>query len=335
MAQSIPTINGWYNPRPQHQRPIFKQLSLFCTACNLKFNNNTAFKIHLNSEKHKRHSSPTIYSCELCNIVCPGQEQLDAHLNGSKHSKKLKAKECMAVDGEQATLSPKICEDVEPLEIVGLLHCQMCGTNCSSEIQYNQHIKGRKHRQKMLALRNKVLRVQVQHNIDLPCDFNDFKPCYHSLTTDPNCESIVQKEKALLGQFNTDLNFSIRFACLFNLPDPFTSIEVSPDPSLPPISPQQFTNGHDFKNLCNHDDCAQKRAIAFYSAWIDFQKVFTGRFFELKQRQRELKRPKNTEEEGPSSSDVSMDHSHCESQQQQTCEAETQQLQTNAPTLIA
>jgi transcription elongation factor Elf1 len=92
---------------------------------------------------------PTNLKCEICNINSSSQCDYDTHLSGKKHLKKLADQ---SSDGTTLTNdllgNPKV-KKMEPTQKPKKNHCEICNVHCTSQCDYDTHLSGRKHLEKL------------------------------------------------------------------------------------------------------------------------------------------------------------------------------------------
>ena len=175
-------------PPPPHQRhamgavttqppPAYSQLSgqkFFCALCKIACPNELALRQHYQGQKHRRQqhlvsankeglNPPSQFYCKLCNTSCTSESSLRQHMDGDRHRRKAAL---VDVDGAQAlfvshpehlqqSTDPSVCHVASGMSRSsngGRFHCQVCNITCTGEFPYYQHIAGKNHKKRAIAL---------------------------------------------------------------------------------------------------------------------------------------------------------------------------------------
>ncbi|KFK27886.1 hypothetical protein AALP_AA8G442300 [Arabis alpina] len=129
-------------------KPIQEAELVECKVCKIICSSKDAYKSHTYEKRHQKLKSALAiadYACRLCSVMCSSQSDLDSHLSGKKHvealndSKKLQEK----VVKKKGQTRETIAEPKSKAEHV----CRMCNVACPNQIDFESHLRGKKHAQ--------------------------------------------------------------------------------------------------------------------------------------------------------------------------------------------
>ncbi|XP_059158038.1 zinc finger matrin-type protein 1-like isoform X2 [Physella acuta] len=153
----------------------------FCAVCVVRLSSKSQADMHFNGSKHKKMVNLRTGKlntgvkrkqeefCDICNIILSSPLIADAHYAGSKHERKSKLANTLGkTDGTglPVTQQPggyqyqfaQASADGAPPEVQSaqpttqLFKCYTCGVSVNSDAQLQAHLKGSKHRNKVLGI---------------------------------------------------------------------------------------------------------------------------------------------------------------------------------------
>lgn len=102
------------------------KIDYHCDACDMKFEFESQFNIHNNTQKHKDKVSgiekQTVFRCEDCDYESVFKHHYDQHCNSKKHQNR-----------------------VNGIEKPNSYHCEKCDYSTHTKGGFEQHCKGKKH----------------------------------------------------------------------------------------------------------------------------------------------------------------------------------------------
>mmetsp|Transcript_26821 Transcript_26821/g.57036 ORF Transcript_26821/g.57036 Transcript_26821/m.57036 type:complete len:654 (+) Transcript_26821:153-2114(+) len=98
------------------------------------------------------------FRCETCGITCSSDLSLRQHLKGTKHQKVIlqlrRDGECGGADHAVSKNSKSSEKHKEKVVVIATIpfRCKVCGVSCTSDVNLQMHLKGKKHKEKVAAL---------------------------------------------------------------------------------------------------------------------------------------------------------------------------------------